>query len=134
MPGPREPVEAVIAGELGQQVSYPQAGTAVLTVTGTIDAATVPRLGEMLRSRLRSQLARLVLDLSQVGFLAVAGVSTLRTVEHWARQFGTAFVIVTGTNRAVTRALQATAGQHALRWQPGPVTSALLRGDVPAGG
>lgn len=127
-PSPRGALETVPTGGLSQQVSYPESGTAVLTVAGEVDAATALRLEEMLQSRLCSQLARLVLDLSQVGFLAVAGLSVITAADLRARSSGADLVLVTGDNRPVTRALQATAGQHALRWQTGPVANA------PAGG
>lgn len=134
VPAPRGPVDPPAAGKLRQQVTYRQSGAAVLTVSGAIDAATVPRLAEMLQSRLCSQLTRLVLDLSPVEFLAVTGIGTLRAADHRAQCSATTLVIVTGDNRAVTRALQATAGHHSLLWQPGPVTSALAAdGDDPAG-
>lgn len=131
-PAPPEPAQVMPTGELRQQVNYPQPGVAVLTVTGEIDAATTPRLDEMLQSRLCSQLARLVLDLSAVDFLAVTGIATLQTAEHRARTSGATFVVNTGDNRAATRALQATASQHSLRWHTGPVASSLPGGEPPA--
>lgn len=117
------PVAEVAAGELRQRVTYPDSETALLMVTGHVDVVTAPRLAEMLQSRLCSQLRRVVLDLSEVGFLGVAGVRTLLVGELRARSAEAEFLIVCGGNREIARALRATAGMHPLRLHAGPVAA-----------
>jgi len=126
VPRQRAVAEKWTRGGLSQYLTYPQLGVAVLTVTGEVDIATAPRLAEMLQSRLCTQLRRLVLDLSDVRFLGVAGVSAIMTAELRARCAGVEMVVVAGGNRPVTRALTATAGHHPLRWHTGPVASAVV--------
>lgn len=127
VPRPRVPVEETLpVGGLHQRVTYPDSGTALLTVTGPVDVTTAPRLAEMLQSRLCSQLRRVVLDLSGVGFLGVAGVRTLVVAELRARSSETEFLVVCGGNRESARALSATAGMHPLRLHAGPAASALV--------
>jgi len=120
--------EPVPTGELRQHVTYPAPGTAVLAVAGEVDMGTATRLEEMLQSRLCSQLRQLVLDLSHVAFLGVAGVSAISAAELRARCSGATLIVVTGGNRPVTRALRATTGHHSLCWHAGPVASALVGG------
>lgn len=78
----------------------------VLAVTGEVDAVTTPRLAELLWTRLQSTMPALVLDLSEVSFLGLDGITLLAAVERYARYRGTAVHLVTRT-RAVDRALQA---------------------------
>ena len=127
VPRPRVPVEGTVAG-LHQRVRYPLVGTAVLTVTGEVDAATVGRFEEMLQSRLCTQLARMVLDLSGLGLLGVSGVRAVMAAELRARSSAAELVVVSGGNREITRALAATSGWHRLRWHAGPVASVLAGG------
>jgi len=110
VPQPRVPVGGAAREGLHQQVRYPEVGTAVLTVTGEVDAATVGRFEEMLQSRLCTQLARLVLDLSGLGFLGVSGVRAVMAAELRARSSAAELVVVSGGNREITRALAATTG------------------------
>lgn len=129
VPRPRMPVEEAPVGRLHQRVSYPQAGTALLTVTGEIDAHTAPRLEEMLQSRLCTRLRRLVLDLSGLDFLGLAGVRVITTAELRAWAAGCELILASGGNREVTRVLSVTAGLHQLRWHPTAATTTLSGGE-----
>lgn len=101
-------------GELSQRLERPERGTAVLSVRGDIDVVTAPQLAEMLQHRLDSSLDRLVLNLSGVGFLGVAGVSVIFESDLRAQHNGTDLVIVTGGNRQVTSALTGVTGRRLL--------------------
>lgn len=125
IPRPRSAGDDTVPGALNQGIDYPDSGTVVLTVGGEVDIATAPRLAEMLQSRLYSTLTRLVLDLSGLEFLGVAGISVLLEADLRARYTATELVLVTGDNRQVTRALTVTAEHHHLRLHAGPVATAV---------
>lgn len=88
------------------RMHYAPPQTPVLAVSGEVDAATTPRLAELLWSRLQSTLPALVLDLSEVSFLGLDGVTLLAAVERYARYRGIVVRLVSRT-RAVDRALHA---------------------------
>lgn len=114
IPRQRDATDEVPDGALRQRLDYPARGTAVLTVRGGVDVVTAPQLAEMLQRRLCSTLNRLVLNLSELGFLGVAGVSVIFESDLRARHNGTDLVIVTGGNRQVTRALTVTTERRLL--------------------
>lgn len=81
--------------------------TAVVTVSGEVDMVTAPRLHAVLSDALGQEPAALVVDLSSVGFLASAGLSTL-VAGH--QQAGAKTVLrVVATSSATVRPLQVTA-------------------------
>jgi anti-anti-sigma factor len=53
---------------------------AVVTVSGTVDMLTAPRLGQAIRAALDENPAGVVIDFSDVEFLASAGMGVLVTV------------------------------------------------------
>ena len=55
--------------------------TVVVAVSGDLDIATVPELAEAIRAAVRKAPAALIVDLSQVDFLASAGMSLLIAVQ-----------------------------------------------------
>lgn len=115
----------------GEQLTYrcerPQPDTEVLAIRGELDVRTAPQLAELLHTRVGSQPRRLVLELSELGFLGAAGITVLVTAAAHARGNNTELVLVTGGNRAVTRAVSATAtGQHLPR-QHHTVAAALAQ-------
>jgi anti-sigma B factor antagonist len=80
----------------------------VVAVSGEVDALTAPRLGELLHHRLLARPARLVVDLSAVSFLSVAGLTVLLrcTIEASARNVE--LYMVASQNRMVQRILEVT--------------------------
>jgi anti-sigma B factor antagonist len=118
IPAPRsagEPAAAASADTaLRLSVCRIRPGTAVLTATGDVDVVTAPRLEDMLANRLRGTLALLILDLSGLDFLGVAGLSLLVRAKLQAEHHGTELRIVIGDNRPVRRALAAAGLQHSL--------------------
>lgn len=103
---PVSPAPFPAASTLGLQVQYPAAGTAVVTVRGDVDDATLARFAELLRHRLASLLEVLILDLSAVEFLSVSGVELLRGLLDRAPSRGIRPEVVACT-RPVRRALRA---------------------------
>ncbi|WP_459164118.1 STAS domain-containing protein [Bounagaea algeriensis] len=95
-----------VASRVRLRMHYAPPQAPVLAVAGEVDAVTTPRLAELLWARLQSTMPALVLDLSEVSFLGLDGITLLAAVERYARYRGTAVHLVTRT-RAVDRALQA---------------------------
>jgi anti-sigma B factor antagonist len=56
--------------------------TVVVAVSGDLDIATVPELTEAIQAAVRKEPAALIVDLSQVAFLASAGMSLLIAVHQ----------------------------------------------------
>jgi anti-anti-sigma factor len=103
-----EPVVHLAPPGLRFGVYWPSAGTVVLTTWGEVDLLTAPQLTEALGDCLRGRPERLVLDLSEVDFLAAAGLSVLVRVDRQAQQGGTRLHIVTGDGGPVVRTLSAS--------------------------
>ncbi len=78
----------------------------VLSASGDLDLATTPRLSRLLWPRLWSASDAVIVDLSRVWFLGLAGVELLARAHAYADHRGIGFSVVTGT-RAVDRALTA---------------------------
>lgn len=68
----------------------------VLEVRGAVDCAGRPRLAEVLRERLDSCAARVVLDLSAVTFFNSDAVRTLLDAAHHARVRAKPFTVISG--------------------------------------
>lgn len=96
IPRPRRAGDDTATSELSLRTERPERGTVVLTLRGEVDRATAPRLAEVLRSRLRSQLSRVVVDLSEVSFLDAAGISALIQADLRAQCTDTTLEIVSG--------------------------------------
>lgn len=108
------------ASETPQQTSPPRLvlgvrgsgrDTVVVTAEGELDLMTAPQLAEMLGCRLRAAPHLLVIDLSKLEFLGVAGLSVLVEAHTWAEKRGIMLRVVTAQNHCVSRALTVT-GLH----------------------
>lgn len=86
-------------------------GTVLVTAEGALDLLTAPRLAAILGHGLRDAARLVVLDLSGLDFLGVAGLAVLVQAHTRARQSGIVFRVVTGMNHGVSRALAVT-GLH----------------------
>jgi anti-anti-sigma factor len=84
----------------------PQQDIVVLTAIGEIDSMTAARLSTALHRELEHEPALLVLDLTGVSFLSVAGVTVLDCATGRAVCANVPFVLVTGDSRVVTSALR----------------------------
>jgi anti-anti-sigma factor len=86
------------------RLTYPSCGVVVLTATGEIDIATAPRVAALLWPRLLTKLSTVVLDLSGVTFLGVAGLELIIAALAYAPHRDVEFIVVGGST-AVERAL-----------------------------
>jgi anti-sigma B factor antagonist len=86
-------------------VAY-QNGIAVLKVDGDIDLATVPALEAAIDEALTTKPTGLVIDLSEVGFLASAGLQTLVATHHNVSE--SAQFAVVANSAATSRPIQLT--------------------------
>jgi anti-anti-sigma factor len=101
-------LEAPASPGLRFSVWRPDAGTVVLTTWGEVDLLTAPQFTEALAEQVRGAPERLVLDLSELDFMAAAGLSVLVKVDRQARQADIRLCIVTGDRGPVARALTAS--------------------------
>ncbi|MFR9731512.1 STAS domain-containing protein [Saccharopolyspora sp. MS10] len=90
-----------------QRVSRPNPDTIVLTVAGDIDAGTVGDFEEVLLPRLSATARLVVVDLSAVGFLGLAGLEVLRHAQLRAVSTGSRLRLVVG-GHAVPHVLDRT--------------------------
>jgi anti-sigma B factor antagonist len=99
-------------------VNRPGRDVVVVTVSGEVDALTAPRLAELVQHRLLARPALLVVDLSAVAFLGVAGLGVLLRFAAEATARGVELRIVTGQSPVVQRILDVTGAGREL-----PITS-----------
>lgn len=107
IPRPRSPA-------LRLRTTWPAPHAVLITARGALDTATAADLASLVADRLRAIPQRLVLDLSEVDFLGVAGVRVLLHAALQAEQNGTELLVVAGTNPMVLRALRVTAADQRL--------------------
>jgi anti-sigma B factor antagonist len=71
-------------------------GAQVVAAEGTIDLRTATQLTDAVTAAMAQQPARLVIDLTAVGFLASAGLHVLLNAQHDARDCTQVNVVATG--------------------------------------
>lgn len=86
-------------------VQRPNTRSVVIEISGALDLASAPRLAELLTSRLRSAVTRMVIDLSRVSVVSSAGVQVLARAQLLAQQLGVNLSIDAGASLPATRAL-----------------------------
>lgn len=91
------------AGRMTLRVSRPAPRTVFVRVSGEVDLSTARRLDELLRSRIRSQVEEVVVDLSGVTFISVAGLNSLLRAQLLADAAGARLTVEPGDSRAVRR-------------------------------
>lgn len=64
--------------ELKLRVDYLNPRVTVISISGAVDDASLPRLAELFQQRLAGAIDLLVVDLSDVKFLSVSGLELLR--------------------------------------------------------
>jgi anti-anti-sigma factor len=107
VPRPRNPL-------LRLRTTWPAPHAVLVTVRGALDTATAGDLAALVSDRLWAAPERLVLDLSEVDFLGVAGVRVLLHAALQAEQKGTELRVITGPNPMVRRALRVTEADRRL--------------------
>lgn len=86
----------------------PEPGSVVVHIRGEVDMASIPRLGELIRQRLRAAYLRtVVLDLSEVDFLSTGGLEMLLHAQRRAENRGVTLYIVPD-DRCVHRLVELT--------------------------
>ncbi len=95
---------------LALRVEHPSSTSILIGIAGELDANTAPRLHELLAPRLSSMAETVILDLSELRFLGVAGLELLAHARRVADGRAMAVCIVDGPV-CVDRALRA-AGWH----------------------
>jgi anti-sigma B factor antagonist len=94
---------------LSVRVDRPAEDLVVVVVLGEIDSLTAPKLSTTLHSELERQPAVLVLDLTRVSFLGVAGLQVLNCALARANTLPTALNLVYRDQSVVQSALRAGA-------------------------
>lgn len=84
----------------------PHGQAVVLNVTGEIDLATAPQLGESIKQAMDQQPETLVVDLTKVDFLASAGMAVLIGCHQQAQ--GTLQFRIVATGSATFRPMELT--------------------------
>ena len=101
--------------DLRLRTSWPAPHAVLVTARGDLDSATAGELATLLADRLWATPESLVVDLSEVDFLGVAGVRVLLHAALQAEQNGTRLLVVTGPNPTLRRALRVTEADRRLR-------------------
>lgn len=117
-PAPRSPEQAVRAEKsespfVRVRTCRPTSSCVLVQVCGELDAAACRYLHEVLAPRLSSMVQTLVLDLSGLNFVAVAGLELLAHLHRLATVRGISLRVVTGP-RCLHRALLAGGMSHSL--------------------
>jgi len=105
---PQVDTPAAVEDLLTVTVSELAPGTILCLVSGDLDAATGPSLQHTLTDVLRGAPAHLVIDLTQVEFMASIGLHILAAAHKTQHAAGRHLALVVGHNEAVTRPLQIT--------------------------
>ncbi|WP_170301486.1 STAS domain-containing protein [Saccharopolyspora hirsuta] len=104
---PRDNGETVeLDPTLQLHLTYQRPDAVVLTAIGDIDLATAPRVAALLWPRLLTKLSSVVLDLSGVTFLGLAGLELIAAAHAYAPYRDVEFTVIGGPT-AVERALRA---------------------------
>ncbi|GGS49309.1 MULTISPECIES: STAS domain-containing protein [Actinokineospora] len=105
MTDPAAQVPSVDRGALSVTAASPEPSTLVLAVDGELDLVTAPRLDAVLAAAvLVGRHTRVVVDLTGVSFLGVAGITALQRHRARTDEHGIAFRLV-ATGRPVLRPL-----------------------------
>jgi len=94
---------------LNVRVDRPAEDIVVIAVAGEIDSVTAPKLSTSLHHELERQPAALILDLTAVSFLGIAGLHVLDCVLDRSKTLSVALSVVHHEQSAVQSALRAAA-------------------------
>jgi anti-sigma B factor antagonist len=92
-----------VGGHLSLHVTRPTPRTVLVRVAGEVDLSTARRLDEVLRSRIRGPVGEVVIDLTDVTFFSVAGLTSLLRAQLLADAAGARLTVDPGGSRAVRR-------------------------------
>ncbi|SEF23108.1 anti-anti-sigma factor [Amycolatopsis pretoriensis] len=91
------------AGRMTLHVSHPAPRAVSVRVGGEVDLSTARLLDELLRTRIRGDVTEVVVDLSGVTFISVAGLNSLLRAQLLADAAGAHLTVDPGRSRAVRR-------------------------------
>jgi anti-anti-sigma factor len=111
------PVRGLSTAGLRISVTYPRRDVVLIALAGELDLSTAARVQAILEPRVRSTVEKVVLDLSQLNFLAVAGLGLLSHSRARAEAAGTDLRVVVAT-REVARPMRMTGLDDALACYP----------------
>lgn len=112
---PLRPQRSWAVAPLGVRTGTTPAGTCVVAVAGEVDLATAPQLDAALTGLLSAGRERVVLDLSEVTFLASRGIAVLIDAHERAVDRGVELHLVV-TRPQVHRILEMTGLLAVLPW------------------
>src|SRR5690349_8089592 len=98
-----------VKGMLSVRVDRPAEDVVVVAVAGEIDSVTAPKLSTFLHRELEGQPAALILDLTAVSFLGVAGLHVLDCALDRSKTLSVALSVVHHEESPVQSALRAAA-------------------------
>lgn len=117
-----QPAERATPG-IALRLSRPTSTSIVVHIDGELDASTAPRLHELLAPRLSSAVETVIVDLSGLRFMGVAGLELLSHTRYRASSRGITICIVDGPV-CVERAL------HAAGWSESVPTFATVEAAI----
>ncbi|HXT45948.1 MAG TPA: STAS domain-containing protein [Pseudonocardiaceae bacterium] len=98
-----------VKGMLSVRVDRPAKDVVVIAVAGEVDSVTAPRLSTSLHRELEGRPAVLILDLTAVSFLGVAGLHVLGCALDRSKTLSVALSVVHHEESPVQSALRAAA-------------------------
>jgi anti-sigma B factor antagonist len=99
------PTVGVDADHLLRVTSRPLPAAVVVAATGEVDLATAEDLAVVVRAAFERHPGKIVIDLSDVQFLASVGLSVLAEAEQAASETGQLLYVIVGEHDAVARSL-----------------------------
>jgi anti-sigma B factor antagonist len=102
-PRPADHDHTTAAGHLSIRVRRSRPRTVLVRVAGEVDLHTAPGLDEALDSHIGEQTGEVVVDLSEVTFFSVAGLTSLLRAQLLADAAGTHLVVDAEGSRAARR-------------------------------
>lgn len=118
VPNPRTGLLTRCSPTLRTTLSRPTMLTVAVHLSGELGADSAPQLQAMLAPRLVPAIHTLIVDLSGLDFLGVAGLELLLRTNRHTHSLGIALRLVTGRRRCVERALRAAGLQRVLPASP----------------
>lgn len=113
--------------DIGVRISRPTNTALAVHIDGELDARTTPRVHEILASKTNTTAGAIILDLSELCFLAVAGLELIEHIQHAASHNDTIVCLVDGPP-CVDRALRAAGWNEIPRYSTVAAAAAEVTG------
>jgi anti-anti-sigma factor len=99
----RTPTASIPTQQMSVELSWPRLRAVTIHVSGEVDLCTAPDLADILHREVRGPVDDVVVDLSGVTFLGVAGLNCLLRAGRAADERETGLRIAPGVSYAVSR-------------------------------